>query len=117
VPGSELGGSGETGKSGESGDVDTLADAQVPAVEDPGTPEPEPASVAKPERRPRDYCFIHEDSYTLLKRSGKRQSVVKATDGQCYECRREKRQNRIERFSYKCGGYFVCNTTDASRCN
>jgi serine/threonine protein kinase len=101
-----------------SHDPDT-ADAEAPsstASADAGETGEHPTSAPPHAKRSRDFCFIHEDTYALLRRSAKRHGVVKATDGQCYECRPEKRQNRIERFGYKCGGYYVCNPTDVSRC-
>ncbi len=91
-------------------------DTDASSTGDASTDTPSADPTAKAAKRPRDYCFIHEDSYKLLRRGARKQSTVKATDGGCYACRPEKRQNRISRFRYKCGGYYVCSPADAETC-
>ncbi|MCA9683942.1 MAG: hypothetical protein KC457_17205, partial [Myxococcales bacterium] len=62
------------------------------------------------------WCHLHEDRYTLLARSRRRQSTM-TVHGVCYVCRVEQRSSRTRNFSPRdCAGYSLCGPTNAGTC-
>ncbi len=78
--------------------------------------DPEPPAPTAPTVELRDHCHMHEDDYELLARVSKRKGTLQH-EGKCYECRVEKRRDRIRTFSPRdCAGYSLCGETSADAC-
>lgn len=64
-----------------------------------------------------DWCYMHEDHYTLIKRSNKREHFIRDSQGKCYQCRLERRVSRIQRFRPDdCQNYQVCQSVEQDLC-
>jgi hypothetical protein len=96
-------GTGTTGgDASEAGEAGEAGEAVAPAVKSP---------------RKRDWCYMDEDRYLLLRRMPKRRSHIRDRDGRCYACRIESRAARVQRFQPDdCAHYQVCGRVDDGEC-
>ncbi|MEZ4380040.1 MAG: serine/threonine-protein kinase [Nannocystaceae bacterium] len=74
-------------------------------------------AAVKTSPRRRDWCYMDEDRYLLLRRMPRRRAHIRDRDGRCYACRVESRAARVQRFQPDdCAHYQVCGRVADGEC-
>jgi len=110
---------GETGTGTGTG-TETETDDGSGSETGPGT---DTSAQAQPQAHPakwpgrRDWCYMDEDRYHLLRRMKRRRATIRDREGRCYVCRVETRAARVGRFQPDdCGHYQVCGPAASEEC-